>query len=221
MKYQTFVIKAIIRQNLWFIIPYLLFLLLASIFLSINGKGEMVLFFDNHSSFLWDRFFVFYTYVGDGIFALVSVLLLLFINKKQAFTLGIGLVMTGTIAQLLKHSIGVSHDRPSLFFEGIHSFHEIDFLTRHLHYSMPSGHTSSAFCLFFILALMSEKKAYGYVFFFLACLVGISRMYLAQHFLEDVVAGSFIGCSVGFIVYLLGNRWFSANSWNKPLIKIG
>lgn len=221
MKYQTFVIKAIFRQNLWFIVPYLLFLLLSSLFISMNSKGDMVLLLDGHAQNTWDWFFVLYTHVGDGLFALAAVLLLLFINKKQAFTLAIGLILTGLLAQLLKHTIGVTHDRPFLFFEGAHSFRDIELLIRHFHHSMPSGHTASAFCLFFMLALMSEKKTYGYVFLFLAVLVGVSRIYLAQHFLEDVVAGSFIGCSVGLIVYMLGNTWFTKASWNKPLIQIG
>jgi len=221
MKYQTFVIKAIFRQNLWFIIPYLLFLGVSSVFLSMNNKGDMVLLLDTHSQKALDWFFVFFTHTGDGLFAATSVLILLFINKKQAFTLAIGLIVSGLIAQALKHTIGVSHDRPFLFFEGMHDFRDIEYLVRHMHHSMPSGHTTSAFCLFFTLALMSEKKTYGYLFFCLALLAGISRMYLAQHFLEDVVAGSFIGCSTALVVYLLGNKWFSAASWNKPLIKIG
>jgi len=221
MNNQTFVIKAIFRQNLWFLIPYLVFLLLSSLFLSMNSQGDMVLLLDEHAQTVWDWFFVFYTHVGDGLFASAAVLILLFINKKEAFTLAIGLILTGLIAQLLKHTLGVAHARPSAFFGGIHTFRDIEYLTRHLQHSMPSGHTASAFCLFFMLALMSEKKTYGYLFFVLAALVALSRMYLAQHFLADVVAGSFIGCTIGLTVYVLGNKWFAKPSWNKPLIKIG
>ena len=119
MKYQTFVIKAIFRQNLWFIIPYLLFLAASSLFLSMNSKGDMVLLLDSHAQYTFDWFFVFYTHVGDGLFAASAVLILLLINKKQAISLGIGLVVSGLIAQALKHTIGVSHHRPFLFFEGL------------------------------------------------------------------------------------------------------
>ena len=220
MKYQTFVIKAILRQNLWFVLPYLLLLLGSSIYLSMNGKGAMVLLLDTHAQKTLDWFFVFYTHLGDGLFALFTVLLFLFINKKQALTLAIGLILSGLLAQLLKHTIGIEHHRPSLFFEGIHSFRDIEYLVRHLHHSMPSGHTASAFCLFFTLALMSEKKTYGYLFFCMALLVGISRMYLAQHFLEDVVAGSFLGTMVALFVYTMANKWFSNAKWNKPLIPV-
>lgn len=222
MKYQTLVIKATLRQNLWFYGPYLFLLAVSSVFLLNSSKGAFVLFLQESGNSFLDYFFVFYTHVGDGLFGAMAVLLLLFINKKQAFTVGMGLILTGVLSQLLKHSIGAEAGRPAAYFaDEIALLREIEYLTRHLNNSMPSGHSSAAFCLFSILALFSQKKSFGFVYFCLALLVGVSRMYLAQHFLEDVVAGSFLGCSIGYVAYFYGNKWFSKTGMEKPLINLG
>lgn len=213
-------IKATLRQNMWFYGPYLILVLISSVFLLSMEKGVFVSMLQKMGTPLLDLFFVFYTHVGDGLFGTAVVLIFLFINKKHALSLGLGLILTGLISQLLKHTLGVEAGRPASFFEA-DTLRQIDYLTRHMHHSMPSGHSSSAFCMFSMLALFSVKKTYGFMFFSLAALVGLSRIYLAQHFLEDVVAGSFIGCCIGLLAYFLGNNWFRSPAMQKPLISLG
>lgn len=214
-------IKATLRQNMWFYGPYLILILISSVFLLFSEKGAFVLMLQNTGSAVLDWFFVFYTHVGDGLFGAAVAVLLLFINKKQALSLGMGLILTGLISQLLKNTLGDDAGRPATLFEAETMFRQIEYLERHMRHSMPSGHSSIAFCLFSMLALFSTKKTYGYVFLSLAVLVGLSRIYLAQHYLVDVVAGSFIGCSVGLLAYFLGNRWFGSVNMQKPLISLG
>ncbi|MHB1277484.1 MAG: phosphatase PAP2 family protein [Bacteroidia bacterium] len=214
-------IKATLRQNMWFYGPYLILILLSSVFLLKSEKGAFVLLLQIKGTPMLDRFFVFYTHVGDGFFVTAVALLLLFINKRQALSLGIGLILTGLISQLLKNTLGSDAGRPVTLFDAETMLRQIDYLNRHMLHSMPSGHSSAAFCLFSMLALFSVKKTYGYVFLSLAVLVGLSRMYLAQHFLADVVAGSFIGCFIGLLAYFLGNRWFGSVNMQKPLISLG
>ncbi|MDP4276824.1 MAG: phosphatase PAP2 family protein, partial [Bacteroidota bacterium] len=47
----------------------------------------------------------------------------------------------------------------------------------------------------------------------LACLVGYSRLYLLQHFLTDVVAGSLIGMVSAAFCYW----WFTSSFSNKAV----
>ena len=69
------------------------------------------------------------------------------------------------------------------------------------YHSFPSGHSTSAFALFFCLSLLA-KNHYVKVFTALCAIaVAYSRVYLSQHFLQDIIAGSFVGISVGFIFY--------------------
>ena len=72
--------------------------------------------------------------------------------------------------------------------------------------SFPSGHTMSAFALYTFLALLIPRKRLMAVgLFVLALLVGISRIYLGQHFFRDIYAGGLAGIMLAIIVYWAGN----------------
>jgi len=55
----------------------------------------------------------------------------------------------------------------------------------------------------------------------LACSIGYSRMYLSEHFFEDVTAGSAVGVFVSlFWLYWLENRkFFNTGWWQDGLLK--
>jgi membrane-associated phospholipid phosphatase len=73
----------------------------------------------------------------------------------------------------------------------------------HDEFSFPSGHTTTAFCIFFGLALLIPNKKIGTTLIILASLIGFSRTYLSYHFLMDLVAGSFLGVTIALGMYLL------------------
>lgn len=64
--------------------------------------------------------------------------------------------------------------------------------------SFPSGHAVTAFTLAFVLARAYPR--YAVLFYGLAVLVALSRVYLAKHFPSDVVAGAAVGILAGWIV---------------------
>ena len=64
--------------------------------------------------------------------------------------------------------------------------------------SFPSGHSVTAFALAFVLSRAYPR--YACLFYGLAGLVALSRVYLAKHFPSDVVAGAAIGILAGWIV---------------------
>jgi membrane-associated phospholipid phosphatase len=69
--------------------------------------------------------------------------------------------------------------------------------------SFPSGHTTSAFALATTIAIISKDKKIGLFCFILAALTGYSRIYLGQHFLEDVGFGSLLGVGTTCIYFIL------------------
>ena len=64
--------------------------------------------------------------------------------------------------------------------------------------SFPSGHSVTAFAIAFVLSRTYPR--YAFLFYGLAGLVALSRVYLAKHFPSDVVAGAAIGLLAGWIV---------------------
>lgn len=85
--------------------------------------------------------------------------------------------------------------------------------------SFPSGHTFSAFAVFIYLALASRNLVVRVACVALAALGGVSRVYLCQHFLEDVLLGAALGTALAYAVYALQARWSDAPDrwWNRRL----
>ncbi len=211
--------KALLSRNAWFFYPWLLFLGVGGIWLYTGEKGGFVKFLNEVSNPWSDHFFTQYTNLGDGIFVTILCLTYLFSNRRYFFAAASALICTSLLSQVLKHSIGAQAFRPRKFFEGLYEFRDIPFLNPHELFSMPSGHTAAAFCIFSMMAFCSEKRTMGYLAFVAAFLVGLSRMYLAQHFEADVIAGSFIGVSLSVIFFLLFQR-IQKPGFDRPLIRL-
>lgn len=90
-------------------------------------------------------------------------------------------------------------------------------------YGVPSGHTSSATVAYFYLAYWAKRRWAWVLAGFGVFLMGLSRIYLGQHFLHDVIAGFLLGVAVlvGYAVWLryaqnrfqnqiLGRRFWTA-----------
>jgi len=54
-----------------------------------------------------------------------------------------------------------------------------------------------------LLTLMMKKKNLSSILMAMAILVGLSRVYLLQHFFIDIYFGSLIGFLIGIITYTL------------------
>lgn len=62
-------------------------------------------------------------------------------------------------------------------------------------YSFPSGHATFAWALAVVLA--SKEPRAKWLFYGLAFLISLSRVYLGVHYPFDVVAGSLVGFAIG------------------------
>ncbi|RYD95344.1 MAG: phosphatase PAP2 family protein [Sphingobacteriales bacterium] len=160
-----------------------------------------------------DHFFYYYTYVGD--FVVIGPLLLLVwllpqpYRNRRFFLL---LVFTQLLPFLAVQGIKllINAPRPSMVFGDADWFHRIAGLNLHTQLSFPSGHTAGAFACFTFLSLLlpARKAAWGVLFFILAFLVAYSRMYLGQHFFEDVYVGSLLGTLLCALLYIGWARIF-------------
>jgi membrane-associated phospholipid phosphatase len=162
-----------------------------------------------------DYFFRTITHSGDGLFMAGIGVILLFTRIRSGLMVLLTLALSGLIAQLLKKQIFYEALRPGFFFKGMDGFHQVPGVELHLLHSFPSGHATTAFALFFLLALINQNKGLQIFFLIAALIAAFSRVYLSQHFLSDVLAGSAIGMFSASIIFLLMNKL--SGKWELPL----
>lgn len=166
-----------------------------------TDKLKLHLLFNAYVSETLNPFFEYLTYIGDGFFVLGVVALLLFFNTRKALTLLLCYGLSAGFTQGIKYGFFPDADRPSLVFEINHLPLKLaEGVDVNIHRSFPSGHTTAAFSLFFCLSLFSGSKSVKILCFLGALLVAFSRVYLSQHFFEDITAGSFIAVFFSFFI---------------------
>ncbi|MGB3467796.1 MAG: phosphatase PAP2 family protein [Cyclobacteriaceae bacterium] len=185
----------------WFLIVYLIFLAVGAVVLYHIEKGDWVIYLNQSRFPLMDTFFKYWTHLGDGLFVLVLIIILLFIKYRFAIVFMFVAAAQGILSGIFKRLIFSSSMRPKKFFEGIYELQFIEGVQVHSNYSFPSGHTMTAFSIAAYLSLITPKRYLGVVFFFYALLVAFSRNYLSQHFFEDIFAGSIVGVATTFLIW--------------------
>ena len=200
-----------LKEQRLFFLPYIFFLLIAVALVISYDQKELHLFLNSfHSSFL-DSFFYWVTYLGDGRLLFLIPLLLLISTARKAIYVFLSTAFASILTQILKRLIEAP--RPSKVFEE-GQLYLVEGMNLHKHFSFPSGHTTTAFAFFFCLSVLKPK--YSWLFLLIAVLSGFSRVYLSQHFLEDVVAGSLVGISGAFMGLLI-MRLFRSSKLDRNL----
>ena len=204
----------LLRDNRLFFLAGALYLLVGAALLLALEHGEAILFFSGKRDATGDAFFRHWTRLGEVPAYLLLCLVFLFVRARHSLSFAI----IGGLAAVI--SLGTkwlfARRRPRLFFEDqnlLDTINLADGVTLDDLYtganSFPSGHTLSAFALYTYLALILPEKRYaGLACFTVALLVAVSRIYLVQHFLEDVYVGAMLGTLLGWGVY----RWRGAGA---------
>ncbi len=193
----------IIRLNKLCFILLGIYLSLVGILLLITDKGDTVLLINQrHNAFL-DVLFASITFLGDGRFLVPFLLFFLLLkNRFEGIILTVSAVSTFLVIQFLKNIPFAGSPRPSTYFPADVELHFVSGITIHGYNSFPSGHTGQAFALFLLLSFFAKNKNWTILYFTLAVLAAISRIYLAQHFLIDTYIGAIIASILSFFVYL-------------------
>lgn len=123
---------------------------------------------------------------------------LIMIRSKRFRLFGLVMVVATVLQFCTVTSLKLIVERPRPFEE-----YAVDALkTSFSSYSFPSGHSASLFCAATIVAIFRRGAAIP--MFALACLVGLTRMYMYAHYPTDVIAGAVIGilCAL-FVAFTL------------------
>lgn len=201
------------KKHHWFLVIYAIYLILAAYILLTMSKTDSHLLLTNWHNSFGDIVFKYSTHLGDGLAIVIYALIALYFGKKYFLQIAISGFISGLIAQLLKKVVYGPTPRPIKFFaETDISIYQVPGVSMNEVFSYPSGHATSAFCMAASFALLANKKRYDIIFGILGTLIAYSRIYLSQHFLEDIVYGSIIGVTTAFMVNWLLSRRESKNT---------
>lgn len=155
------------------------------------------------------------THLADGITVAVVCLLVLFRCDLRSFmTIAVASVASSLVAQFLKRVIFAGHLRPVEHLDAMPGLQLIEGLALNHHHSFPSGHSTAAFAMCFSLAVIIGGGRNGVLFALLAGLLAYTRVYISQHFMEDVLAGAWLGSIVAWAAYRWTHVWsFSRKTW--------
>jgi membrane-associated phospholipid phosphatase len=175
-------------------------------------KGELLLMVNSENNSFLDIFFAVVTRFAE-VPAFIMVFFVFFIMKKrkEAWLVGALGVLVLLTAFVLKSLF--KHPRPKTFFEGKNLLEQLYFVDgvyiNSGNTAFPSGHTMGAFALFSLISFIAPNKSWMPVLFFLlAALVGLSRIYLVQHFFEDVYSGALMGVILSLISIWVFKKFF-------------
>lgn len=199
-----------IWQNPWFMIPTLLYLNAGLALAFFVPHGEEVLWFNHWRQEPLNTLFRMATQLGEVFAYVVCVLFFLWWRYRLALIIALAGLITIPTVHVLKRQIGAP--RPATYFEeqsrpeALVIVPDDDPVTGHT--SFPSGHTFAAFSLYSLVALSLQERfrrpRMGLAMAFLAILVGLSRIFLAQHFLSDILFGAVLGLGMGSLWWYLG-----------------
>ena len=195
-------LKTILVDNRYYFGFFLFFFGIGLVFLLTVGKAASFIDLNPYHRSALDTFFIYLTYMGDGVFAVIVCLLFLLMRRwSRACQLITAFLLSALMAQILKNVF--SMPRPKQFFPVGQYPYFIDGVTHIGFASFPSGHSTSIFALATLLAIFDSNKKGNVAYLLVAVGVGYSRIYLGQHFLGDVLTGSCIGVLTAVLVHWL------------------
>lgn len=183
---------------------FLVFEIVLTRYILVFDRLDQMRIVNNWHSGTLDYLFKVLTFLGE---LLVPVCLVIyFIFKKRAWIKPFlfSYAVSTLVIQGLKHFVFASALRPYAYFKAMNiSWYLVPGVEIHEHNSFPSGHTAAAWFCFVWIALVINTRWAGILCALFACGVGISRVYLFQHFPVDVAFGALIGISSSSVFYFL------------------
>ena len=202
-------LRDIFFSNRLFFSFFAFFFIVGLIFLLAEGKAAAFVALNPYHQSALDTFFVYLTFLGDGGFSVIVIVLFLIMRRwSPAFQILASFLLSALFSLILKNLF--SMPRPKQFFAPGQYAYFIDGITHTGFASFPSGHTTSIFALATMLALLEKNKKASVGYLLGAVAVGYSRIYLGQHFLNDVLMGSTVGVVVSIFVHWLFMERFQA-----------
>jgi membrane-associated phospholipid phosphatase len=213
--------KGFLKHNAVYFFLYLLLLAYLADILLHHGKVQIHQYINGYVGNAYvDTFFKYVNELGDGLFAICLIIILVFNNVRKAMFVLISYSSASLLTTILKNFVFIEHWRPAFVYKwflhiDLHTVYDVNMNTGGN--SFPSGHATAAFAVFISLLLMSKNQFLKFLFFILAILASFSRTYLSQHWLVDIYFGSIIGFGFALATYVLFYTKSYSNKFNSSL----
>ena len=192
----------------YFSIPAFLFVMVCGIFLSFfpdKVEAQLAL----HEAWYSPRGYTlmgFITGWGEGpMFVLVIIAYALQKAWWRAGEFVAAGILSSVLVQFLKKLVFAPSPRPMGVIEWSQTLLVTD-LDLPLQFAFPSGHTTTAFVFFALIALHWRRPAIQVFAAFCAIAVAVSRVYLMAHWVTDVMAGAVLGTGIALVVHSVSQR---------------
>ena len=119
-----------------------------ALILNYEQGHEIILFSSLHTP-LFDQVFKYTTKLAEAPMLLLIVIVAIRFSYGKGLLLGLNALLVFGVTALLKGIAFANQVRPSVFFEGKEHLNFVQGVEIYRYHSFPSGHTSSAFALFF------------------------------------------------------------------------
>lgn len=216
--------KKLVKSNWEIVFIYAVIMAVISFFLLNYEKVQIHIYMNQVvGNKLIDNFFYYITYLGDGLIAPVILLMILFYNVRLGICATISFITAALFTNAIKYFVFDDIMRPWFVFQHFVDFAKLKYVDTkdlHIHNSLPSGHATQAFAIFMCLALFAKNRLNKFLFLSIALIAAFSRVYLSQHWLVDITAGSFIGTVTAFILFYFIDSGNRLEKLNRPLIKV-
>lgn len=189
-----------------FLVPCIVLMLLHLI----SGPVSSVVLINGMHNNPLDYLFKYITNLGDGIILIPIALFMLFKGIYYSLSFILAAILQGAILIICKKVLFTASARPIQYLEH-ETIHFVPGVVVHHWNTFPSGHTTTAFGMCILLALALNNIFISRFLLLVAVLVGVSRIYLLQHFALDVAIGGLIGIGTSLACYY----WIITNQ-NKP-----
>ncbi len=213
-------IKDVLQRIKPFFIFYLILLCCCLVIKLAFTKDEIYFAVNSRHADLLDNIEPYITDLGNGWTIVILAALLTLYNYRVAFLMVTTFLVTSLAVQIVKFFFDAP--RPKLYFKDqlskLYFVKGVDILSRD---SFPSGHTLTAFATGVLVTYLVKNKNWGILLVFYGVMVGFSRMYLSEHFFEDVIGGSVLGVflAIFWISWIDSKAFLHSPGWNRGLLK--
>ena len=184
-------------------------------------KGDILLFVNGQRTPFLDSVFIKASSLGNAVTVAFVVILVLRFKLKWLAIFLLAFVFQILLVLLFKKGFYSGELRPYLYFyrSGLGNLiHLVEGVKIRYINSFPSGHTATIFFLVSFFALLSRNRSASWILLTLGLVVGLSRIYLVQHFFVDVYFGILFGTLSSILAYLIIRRF--PKKWHARQVHI-